>query len=129
MTTMSSAVTLHRLEKSYDGRAKVIDGVDLAIAAGEFVVLVGPSGSGKSTLLRMIAGLEDVTAGEIRIGERTVNDVPASKRGQPAVGPRPSFTMKSSTRCVRSASISAAASRISSPRRMWNGRTWWWGRY
>ena len=81
MTPMSSAVTLHRLEKSYDGRAKVIDGVDLAIAAGEFVVLVGPSGSGKSTLLRMIAGLEDVTAGEIRIGERTVNDVPASKRG------------------------------------------------
>ena len=47
---------------------------------GEFVVLVGPSGCGKSTLLRMIAGLENITAGEIRIGDRVVNNVPPKER-------------------------------------------------
>ena len=51
-----------------------------AIADGEFVVLVGPSGCGKSTLLRMIAGLENITAGEIRIGERVVNHLPPKER-------------------------------------------------
>ncbi|HEX6704446.1 MAG TPA: ABC transporter ATP-binding protein [Albitalea sp.] len=76
-----SAVTLHRLEKSYDGEARVVAGVDLSIEAGEFVVFVGPSGSGKSTLLRMIAGLESASAGEIRIGELLANDVHASRRG------------------------------------------------
>ncbi|TIX30311.1 MAG: ATP-binding cassette domain-containing protein, partial [Mesorhizobium sp.] len=55
-------------------------GVDLEIADGEFVVLVGPSGCGKSTLLRMIAGLEEVSGGEIRIGERLVNDVAPKDR-------------------------------------------------
>ena len=58
-------------------RLDVIHGVDVAIGDGEFVVLVGPSGCGKSTLLRMIAGLENITAGEIRIGERVVNNAAA----------------------------------------------------
>src|SRR5215472_5926523 len=62
------------------GAAQVIHGVDIAIDDGEFVVLVGPSGCGKSTLLRMIAGLENITAGEIRIGERVVNNVPPKER-------------------------------------------------
>ncbi|TIO99166.1 MAG: ATP-binding cassette domain-containing protein, partial [Mesorhizobium sp.] len=59
---------------------RILHGVDLEIADGEFVVLVGPSGCGKSTLLRMIAGLEEVTGGEIHIGERLVNDVAPKDR-------------------------------------------------
>jgi multiple sugar transport system ATP-binding protein len=59
----------------------VIAGVDLRIASGEFVVFVGPSGSGKSTLLRIIAGLDEPSAGEIYIGDRLANDVPAAQRG------------------------------------------------
>jgi multiple sugar transport system ATP-binding protein len=62
------------------GTLEVIHGVDIGIADGEFVVLVGPSGCGKSTLLRMIAGLEEVTGGDILIGDRMVNDVPAKER-------------------------------------------------
>ncbi len=62
------------------GAVEVIHGVDIPIADGEFVILVGPSGCGKSTLLRMIAGLEDVTGGEIRIADRVVNEVPAKDR-------------------------------------------------
>src|SRR5690242_16950722 len=76
-----SAVSLQQIGKSFDGVHKVLDGVSLDVQAGEFVVFVGPSGSGKSTLLRMIAGLESVSAGEIRIGERRVNEVHASQRG------------------------------------------------
>ena len=59
---------------------EVIRGVDITMEDGSFVVLVGPSGCGKSTLLRMIAGLEDISAGEIRIGGRVVNDVPPKER-------------------------------------------------
>jgi multiple sugar transport system ATP-binding protein len=66
-------VILDKVSKSYDGVATV-HGIDLAIAEGEFVVLVGPSGCGKSTTLRMIAGLESITAGEIRIDERRINE-------------------------------------------------------
>jgi len=62
------------------GATEVIHGVDVLIGDGEFVVLVGPSGCGKSTLLRMIAGLENITSGEIRIGERVVNRVPPKER-------------------------------------------------
>jgi multiple sugar transport system ATP-binding protein len=62
------------------GAVEVIHGVDIPIADGEFVILVGPSGCGKSTLLRMIAGLEEVTGGEIRIADRVVNHVPAKDR-------------------------------------------------
>jgi ABC-type sugar transport system ATPase subunit len=75
-----TSLTLSNLKKSF-GKAEVIRGVDLEIADGEFVVFVGPSGCGKSTLLRMISGLEDITAGELFIGERLVNDVQAAKRG------------------------------------------------
>jgi multiple sugar transport system ATP-binding protein len=69
-----ASVTLCGVEKFF-GPVKVIHGVDIEIDDGEFVVLVGPSGCGKSTLLRMIAGLEEVSAGTINIGERMVNDV------------------------------------------------------
>ena len=62
-------------------RVEVIHGVDLAISDGEFVVFVGPSGCGKSTLLRLIAGLEDITAGELLIDGERVNDLPPAKRG------------------------------------------------
>src|ERR1700741_438205 len=62
------------------GTTQVIHGVAITINDGEFVVLVGPSGCGKSTLLRMIAGLENITGGEIRIGERVVNNVPPKER-------------------------------------------------
>ena len=73
-------LALRGVEKSF-GALKVIDGVDLAVADGEFVVFVGPSGCGKSTLLRMIAGLEHITRGEIEIGGRVVNSLSASERG------------------------------------------------
>ena len=72
-------VTIRDLRKSYGG-LDVIHGVDIDIPDGAFVVLVGPSGCGKSTLLRMIAGLEAVTAGTVRIGPRVVNNLPPSER-------------------------------------------------
>jgi multiple sugar transport system ATP-binding protein len=74
-----ASVTLEKVQKNY-GSVNVLQAVDLEIADGEFVVLVGPSGCGKSTLLRMIAGLEEVSAGQIRIGERVVNDVAPKDR-------------------------------------------------
>jgi len=73
------SVSIERVEKAF-GSVKVIHGVDIEAADGEFVVLVGPSGCGKSTLLRMIAGLEEISAGRIRIGERVVNDVSPKDR-------------------------------------------------
>ena len=73
-------LTLTKLRKSY-GSLDVIHGVDMAIENGEFCVFVGPSGCGKSTLLRMIAGLEKITDGEIRIDGRVINDVPEAMRG------------------------------------------------
>ena len=75
-----SDVQLSDVRKSY-GAVPVLHGVDLTIKAGEFVVFVGPSGCGKSTLLRMIAGLEHITGGEVRIGGKVVNDVPSPQRG------------------------------------------------
>ncbi len=74
-----ASVTLEKVQKDY-GLVRVLNAVDLEIADGEFVVLVGPSGCGKSTLLRMIAGLEEVSDGEIRIGEKLVNDVAPKDR-------------------------------------------------
>ena len=74
-----ASVTIHDVRKAF-GSTAVIHGVDVDIADGEFVVLVGPSGCGKTTLLRMIAGLENITGGEIRIGERVVNKVPPKER-------------------------------------------------
>jgi ABC-type sugar transport system ATPase subunit len=73
-------VNLSKVKKSYD-KTEVVHGVDLDIKSGEFVVFVGPSGCGKSTLLRMIAGLEEITDGEISIGGEVVNDVIAAERG------------------------------------------------
>ncbi|HEV7293382.1 MAG TPA: sn-glycerol-3-phosphate ABC transporter ATP-binding protein UgpC [Devosia sp.] len=75
-----SQLSLKRLEKSFN-EARIIKGIDLEVAEGEFVVFVGPSGCGKSTLLRMIAGLEDVSAGEIEIAGRVVNELPPVQRG------------------------------------------------
>jgi multiple sugar transport system ATP-binding protein len=75
-----AAVHLKGVVKSYDGKTQVIHGIDLDIKHGEFVVFVGPSGCGKSTLLRMIAGLETISGGEIRIDERVVNDLPPRAR-------------------------------------------------
>jgi multiple sugar transport system ATP-binding protein len=74
-----ASVTLSEVRKAYSG-FEVIHGIDLEVHSGEFLVLVGPSGCGKSTLLRMIAGLEEVTDGTIAIGDRIVNDLPASQR-------------------------------------------------
>ena len=73
-------VRLNAIVKSYDGKTNIVDGIDLQIDDGQFVVLVGPSGCGKSTTLRMIAGLEEITAGTITIGERVVNHVPPKDR-------------------------------------------------
>jgi multiple sugar transport system ATP-binding protein len=73
------ALTLKAVTKSF-GTVDVIKGVDLAVQEGEFCVFVGPSGCGKSTLLRIIAGLEDATAGEVAIDGRRVNEVPPAKR-------------------------------------------------
>ncbi len=74
-----AAVALREVQKSF-GATRVVHGVNIAIADGEFCVLVGPSGCGKSTLLRMIAGLENVTGGEIEIGGRVVNHVHPKER-------------------------------------------------
>ena len=73
-------VNLKSVKKTYD-KTEVIHGVDLDINSGEFIVFVGPSGCGKSTLLRMIAGLEDITEGEISIGGEVVNKIIAAERG------------------------------------------------
>src|SRR5712692_1522216 len=74
-----SAVSLRGVRKSF-GSTEVVHGVDISIADGEFCVLVGPSGCGKSTLLRMIAGLEEISAGEIAIGARVVNTLRPKER-------------------------------------------------
>ncbi|OIP82209.1 MAG: sugar ABC transporter ATP-binding protein, partial [Rhodobacterales bacterium CG2_30_65_12] len=74
-----AGIILKHVTKAY-GKLEVVHGIDLEIAHNEFLVLVGPSGCGKSTTLRMIAGLEDITGGEVRIGDRLVNDLPPRKR-------------------------------------------------
>jgi sn-glycerol 3-phosphate transport system ATP-binding protein len=74
-----AAVSLREVRKRY-GELEVIHGVSTEVADGEFVVIVGPSGCGKSTLLRMVAGLEPITSGEIRIGERVVNNLEPKDR-------------------------------------------------
>ncbi len=73
-------VTLTSVDKVYPGDVKAVNNFSLEIADKEFLVLVGPSGCGKSTILRMIAGLEEITSGEIKIGEQVVNDVPPKDR-------------------------------------------------
>lgn len=74
-----SSVILRNVNKSY-GNMPTVKNFNLEVKDGEFVVLVGPSGCGKSTTLRMVAGLEDITAGDIQIGDRVINDLPPNKR-------------------------------------------------
>src|SRR5687767_3080488 len=73
-------VELEKVTKIYPGNVKAVNAIDLSIKDQEFVVLVGPSGCGKSTTLRMVAGLEEISDGVIRIGDRIVNDVPPKNR-------------------------------------------------
>jgi multiple sugar transport system ATP-binding protein len=73
-------VSLKNISKSY-GKTAVLQDINLEIEHGELVVLVGPSGCGKSTLLRVLCGLEDISSGELRIGEDIVNDLPPAQRG------------------------------------------------
>jgi multiple sugar transport system ATP-binding protein len=75
-----ASITFDKVGKIYPGGNRVITDVNLNIHDGEFLVLVGPSGCGKSTLLRMIAGLEEVTEGDLKIGDRVVNDVTPKDR-------------------------------------------------
>jgi multiple sugar transport system ATP-binding protein len=75
-----AAVDLQAVTKSYDGKTTVIHGIDLDVRHGEFVVFVGPSGCGKSTLLRMIAGLEGISGGTVRIDGQVVNELPPRSR-------------------------------------------------
>jgi multiple sugar transport system ATP-binding protein len=78
------ALDLKGVRKSF-GRTEVVKGIDLSVADGEFVVFVGPSGCGKSTLLRMIAGLEEVTAGAVLVDGRDVTGVAPAQRGMAMV--------------------------------------------
>ena len=75
-----ASITLKNIVKKYDNGVTVIPGLDLEIKDKEFIILVGPSGCGKSTTLRMIAGLEEITSGELYIGDKLVNDVPPKDR-------------------------------------------------
>src|SRR5687767_15459214 len=75
-----AAVSLKDVRKSYTAELEVIHGVNMEIKDGEFIVILGPSGCGKSTLLRMVAGLETITAGEIAIGDRVVNNLEPKDR-------------------------------------------------
>ncbi|MGY4878408.1 sn-glycerol-3-phosphate import ATP-binding protein UgpC [Vreelandella aquamarina] len=75
-----ASITLEGLKKTYSGNVDAVKGIDLAIKDGEFVVLVGPSGCGKSTLLRMVAGLESITEGTLKIGDRVVNKLEPAER-------------------------------------------------
>ncbi len=75
-----ATITLDKVRKVYGGSVEAVKGVSIDIADGEFIVLVGPSGCGKSTLLRMMAGLEEITTGDIKIGDRVVNNVDPADR-------------------------------------------------
>ena len=75
-----ASISFRHVEKTYPGNVTVVPDLNLEIADKEFVILVGPSGCGKSTTLRMIAGLEDISSGELYIGNRVVNDVAPKDR-------------------------------------------------
>ena len=76
-----ASVTLNKIAKVYPNGFKAVHEIDFKINDGEFVVLVGPSGCAKSTLLRMVAGLETITSGELRIGDKVVNRTLPKDRG------------------------------------------------
>ena len=94
-----ASITFKHVEKTYPGNVTVVPDLNLEIQDKEFVILVGPSGCGKSTTLRMIAGLEDITSGELYIGDRVVNDVahvcgpqgPRHRHGIPELRPLPPY--------------------------------------
>jgi multiple sugar transport system ATP-binding protein len=69
-----ATITFDHITKRYADGFEAVKDMSLTVADGEFMILVGPSGSGKSTALRMVAGLEDITEGELRIGDEVVND-------------------------------------------------------
>src|SRR6185312_8408832 len=75
-----ATIDIDNVTKIYPGGAEAVSGLDIHVADGEFLILVGPSGCGKTTALRMIAGLEEITDGTIRIGERVVNDLSPRER-------------------------------------------------
>src|SRR6201997_485422 len=75
-----AGVSFEHVTKTYPDGTKAVNDLDLDISDGEFMVLVGPSGCGKTTALRMVAGLEDISSGVLRIGERVVNHVPSRDR-------------------------------------------------
>jgi multiple sugar transport system ATP-binding protein len=81
METLMARIVLDDVTKRFDKDVVAVDHVSLEIDDGEFMVLVGPSGCGKSTILRIVAGLEEVTSGEVTIGDDLVTDVPAKERG------------------------------------------------
>ncbi|HEY1722045.1 MAG TPA: ABC transporter ATP-binding protein [Magnetospirillaceae bacterium] len=118
-----ASLSVRRLTKRF-GPVEVLKSVDLEVETGEFVVLVGPSGCGKSTLLAMIAGLETVTEGEIRIGDRLVNTMPPKDRNiamvfqsyalYPTMTVRENITFGMESRNVPKAERDAAVARVSS---------------
>src|SRR2546423_6728361 len=75
-----ASVRFEEVSKRFDDGTRAVDKLDLQITDGEFMVLVGPSGCGKTTALRMVAGLEDISDGVVRIGERVVNDLTPKRR-------------------------------------------------
>jgi len=117
-----SSLTVNNLNKNF-GALPVLQGINLEVNSGEFVVLVGPSGCGKSTLLALIAGLETITSGDIRIGERVVNDVPPKDRDiamvfqsyalYPTMTVRQNITFGMESRKVPKAEQDAAVERVS----------------
>src|SRR5207247_2674344 len=78
--TEMARIVLDRVTRTFGADVTAVDDVSLEIEDGEFMVLVGPSGCGKTTILRIVAGLEELTAGEVHIGERQVTDLPAKDR-------------------------------------------------
>ena len=88
-----ATVSMEKINKVYENGFHAVKDMDLDVADGEFMVLVGPSGCGKTTALRMVAGLEDITAGILRIGGKVVNDVapqgPRHRHGVPELRPVP----------------------------------------